>query len=213
MAAYDLIRNRLHMAAPQKKKSGPEWLQRLKLATVVTLASAYIWLLRLTCRIDTVSGSEQVDAALARGVVIPCSWHQHIMPSALFLRDLVPRGLKTGFLTSPSRDGEFTAGVARRHGTWVMRGSSSRTGRQALKALIRGVEQGISPTIYPDGTWPGTCIQTRRHHAGTLHRCTHHAGRLRCTPLLASQILGQQPHPQAIHAPDHRSRRTTPRGT
>lgn len=139
------------MSQKKKRKRGPKWLQRLQLNATVFSASALVWLLRLTCRIEVVSGNAHVDEALARGVVAPCSWHQQIVGSGLFLRSLIPRGLKTGFLISPSREGEFMARVATHHKTQVMRGSSSRTGREAIEAIIKGTEQGISPMIYADG--------------------------------------------------------------
>lgn len=157
------------MPKKRKHKHDPEWLKKLKLNAMVLTASAYIWVLRLTCRIDIVAGSEHVEAALARGVVVPCSWHQQIMASGLFLRSLIPRGLKTGFLISPSREGEFISRVANHHNAYVMRGSSSRTGSAAVKAIIRGTKQGISPTMYADGPRgpaqvmkPGTVILAQR---------------------------------------------------
>lgn len=139
------------MAGKRKKRRGPKWLQRLQRSAIVFAVSTYIWILRLTCRIEVVEGRTNLDAALARGVVIPCIWHQQIMVSSLFVRSLIPLGLKTGFLTSPSRDGEVTTRAAKHHGTYTIRGSSTRTGREALKALVKGVRDGISPTIYPDG--------------------------------------------------------------
>lgn len=153
----------------KKRKSSPEWLRQLKFNAAILAASAFVWLLRMTCRIEIVAGKENVDAALARGVVISCTWHQQITSSGLFVRSLVPRGIKAGFLTSPSRDGEFTTRIARQHGAHVMRGSSSRTGGEALKAMIEGTRQGISPMIYPDGPrgpagvfQPGVAILSQR---------------------------------------------------
>lgn len=135
----------------RKKKRGPMWYQKLKLSAMVWTASAFIWALRLTCRTEVVAGAANVEAALARGVVVPCGWHQQILISGLFLRGLVPRGLKAGFLASPSREGEFISRVAIHHRGKIMRGSSSRTGSEALKAIIKGTQEGISPMMYADG--------------------------------------------------------------
>ncbi len=135
----------------QKKKRGPEWYVRLKLNVMVLLASGFIWVLRLTCKTEVVQGEKHLDAALARGVVVPCGWHQQIVMSGLFLRDLIPRGLRTGFLASPSREGEFISRVATHHRAEIMRGSSSRTGSEAIKAIVEATRQGISPTMYADG--------------------------------------------------------------
>lgn len=157
------------MTKRDKKKHGPEWLQRLRLSAIVMAASTYIWILRLTCRFEVVSGAANVDAALKRGVVVPCSWHQQLVASGLFLRGLIPRGLKTGFLISPSREGELMSRLARQHSVHTVRGSASRTGSEALKALIRGTKQGISPTMFADGPRgpayvmkPGTVILAQR---------------------------------------------------
>lgn len=153
----------------KKTKRGPQWLQAVKLNAMVAAASAYIWVLRLTCRIEVVAGSSHADAALAYGVIIPCGWHQQIVASGLFLHSLTPRGLVLGFLISPSREGEFVSRVATHHGTYTMRGSSSRTGSEALAALEEGTDQGISPMMYADGPRgparvfkPGSVILSQR---------------------------------------------------
>lgn len=114
--------------------------------------SRFIWLLRLTCRVRIVHGAEHLDAALARGVpVVPCAWHQRLVPSGLFLRSLVPRGMRVGFLISPSREGQFLCRVARVHKVEAIRGSSSRTGKEAMQALTQAVADGFSPMMYGDG--------------------------------------------------------------
>lgn len=150
-----------------KHKSG--WRRRLLMALLVGVGTAYVWLLRLTCRIRVVEGQQHLDSALAAGVVIPCSWHQQLLTGGLFLRDLIPRGLKTGFLISPSREGEFITRVVENHGPQVMRGSSSRTGSQAVRATLKAIRAGISPTFLGDGPRgpvgvfkPGALIIARR---------------------------------------------------
>lgn len=121
------------------------------MALTVWFGTAYVWLLRLTCRIRVVAGQPHLDAALAAGVVVPCSWHQQLLTSGLFLRDLIPQGLQTGFLISPSREGEFISRVVENHGPQVMRGSSSRTGSQAVRVTLKAIRAGISPTFLGDG--------------------------------------------------------------
>lgn len=112
-----------------------------------------VWIFRLTCRIRVVHGREHVETMLARGTpVVPCGWHQRIIISGLFLRSLIRRGLRLGFLISPSREGEFISRVANAHSALTIRGSSSRTGREAMRALVDAVRtRGISPTMYGDG--------------------------------------------------------------
>ncbi len=136
----------------RRKRDRPLWRQKLEHYAVAFAATLFIWLLRLTCRIRVVKGQEHLDAALAAGAaVIPCAWHQRLVPSGLFLRSLVRRKMIIGFLISPSREGEIMSRVARAHGVTPIRGSSSRTGSQALDALADAVKQGISPMMYGDG--------------------------------------------------------------
>ncbi|MES1946858.1 hypothetical protein C84B14_05901 [Salinisphaera sp. C84B14] len=114
--------------------------------------AGYIWLLRLSCRIEIVAGGEYLEKVLADGrPVVPCAWHQRLVPSGLFLRSLVDRGMNIGFLISPSREGEFMSRVAHNHRVTPIRGSSSRSGREAMQALTAAVAEGISPMMYGDG--------------------------------------------------------------
>lgn len=135
----------------RKKSRRPDWLQRSLQVAMIVVFSLFIWVLRLTCRVRIVSGKEHADAAVARGAVVPCGWHAQLLPIGLGLLTLRSRGLRIGFLISPSREGEFIARVATHHGTHALRGSSSRTGREALTAMSEGLKAGISPTIFADG--------------------------------------------------------------
>lgn len=136
----------------QRKRQPPGWRKRVLITLSQWGMAGYIWLLRLTCRIRVVQGEQHLEDALARGTpVVPCAWHQRLVPSGLFLRSLVPRGMNVGFLISPSREGEFMSRVAHNHRVKPIRGSSSRTGREAMQALIEAVRAGISPMMYGDG--------------------------------------------------------------
>ncbi|MGD8576942.1 MAG: DUF374 domain-containing protein, partial [Thiohalophilus sp.] len=90
----------------------------------------------LTCRVKTVIGTEYADQILAASnPVIPCYWHQHHIFGIWYMLQLRKRGLKVGFLISPSRDGEVPAKIAESWGLRAIRGSSNRTGARALKEL------------------------------------------------------------------------------
>lgn len=127
------------------------WRQRLPIMLLAALVSTYIRLVIWTCRIKVVHGQQHREDAIARGVFIPCGWHQRLFISGIFLLTLKRHGVQPGFLISPSREGEFIARVARAHNTAVMRGSSTRTGREAMAAMRRGIADGISPMIFGDG--------------------------------------------------------------
>ncbi len=46
--------------------------------------------------------------------MLPCYWHQHELFCARYLLLQMPRGLKLGFLVSPSVDGEIPSMIATR---------------------------------------------------------------------------------------------------
>ncbi|MFO7275956.1 MAG: lysophospholipid acyltransferase family protein [Pseudomonadota bacterium] len=107
----------------------------------------------LTCRVVRVEGSEHIDAALAKAPsLIPCYWHQHQLFCGRYLLDQRARGLKVGWLISPSVDGELGAMMVQRLGGYVIRGSSTYTGARALRDYYQAlVREDVSPAITPDG--------------------------------------------------------------
>ncbi len=107
----------------------------------------------LTCRVVRVVGEEPALAAIASGPVLPVYWHQHQLFCTRYLLGLRRRGLKPGFLISPSVDGEIPAMIARAERTYVIRGSSSHTGGRALQDYYRALQQGVSPAITVDGPY------------------------------------------------------------
>jgi lysophospholipid acyltransferase (LPLAT)-like uncharacterized protein len=106
-----------------------------------------------TCRVVRVVGDEHMAKALAHAPsVIPVYWHQHQLFCAKYLLEQAARGLKLGFLISPSVDGEIGVMIVSRFGGHVIRGSASHTGARALRDYYDAlVKQGISPSITPDG--------------------------------------------------------------
>ena len=61
--------------------------------------------------------------------VIPVYWHQHQLFCGKYLLEQSARGLKLGFLISPSVDGEIGVMIVSQFGGHVIRGSASHTGR------------------------------------------------------------------------------------
>jgi lysophospholipid acyltransferase (LPLAT)-like uncharacterized protein len=114
------------------------------------LTARFIW---LTCRVDKVIGQEHLDRLVAEGrPVIACYWHQMHLYCAKLMLDQIPRGLKVGFLISPSVSGEVPTAIATSWGANVLRGSPTRTGGQALRDMYQAVrKEGISPVITVDG--------------------------------------------------------------
>ena len=132
--------------------------RRLLYAFVVPLGLGLIRFWWMTCRVVRVEGQEHLDAALAKAPsLVPCYWHQHQLFCAKYLVDQSAgsagsRGLKAGWLISPSVDGEIGAMMVQRMGGHVIRGSSTSTGARALRDYYEAlVKEGVSPAITPDG--------------------------------------------------------------
>lgn len=119
-------------------------------APVVSALTRLFW---RTCRVQQVLGEEHASALLAAGKpFIPCYWHQRQLFCVQYVIGLRARGAKIGFLVSPSKDGELAARVIDRLGAHSIRGSSTRTGAQALRDLYQAIKRdGISPVTTPDG--------------------------------------------------------------
>ena len=119
---------------------------------LATLAVFIIRAIFLTVRLkvdDRIGFGENAP----KGPLILCFWHNRILAITLaFLRRYPHRERKgVTVLTSPSRDGEVLAQVMDKLGMGSVRGSSSRRGSQAMRELIRLVENQRDIAITPDG--------------------------------------------------------------
>ncbi len=119
----------------------PLW--RLLAATV---AGPALRLLARTWRVEVV-GDGAGHAAMAAGkpFVLIC-WHEALLPVLWHHRH---RGIAA--VVSEARDGEYLAGLARRLGYRLIRGSSSRGRTRALRSAIRALRAGIPVGVTPDG--------------------------------------------------------------
>jgi lysophospholipid acyltransferase (LPLAT)-like uncharacterized protein len=120
------------------------------------IAAVGVFLIKLfwrSCRVVRVIGDEHTAGALAASAsVIPVYWHQHQLFCAKYLLDQSARGLKLGFLISPSVDGDIAAMIVSRFGGHVIRGSTTHTGARALRDYYDALtKQNVSPSITPDG--------------------------------------------------------------
>lgn len=117
----------------------------------VPLAVGLVRLWWRLCPTVRVLGDEHAARAIADGAVIPVYWHEHQLHCIRYLLEQRARGLKLGFLISPSLDGEIAAKMAERAGAYVIRGSSNNTGARAMRDYYVALQQGLSPGITPDG--------------------------------------------------------------
>lgn len=128
-------------------------LRRFAWRVVASLGVGLIRMFWATCRVVRVVGDENMAKALAGAPsVIPVYWHQHQLFCAKYLLEQSSRGLKLGFLISPSVDGEIGVMIVSRFGGHVIRGSASHTGARAVRDYYDAlVKQGVSPSMTPDG--------------------------------------------------------------
>lgn len=141
-----LDRLNIHMRTLTRKR-------QITYALAMPLVRLILRSLWATYRIEYIRGEEPLQqiAATAKPV-IPCYWHQHHFICAQYLRRFIPRGIKLGFLISPSVDGEVPARIAQRWGAQVIRGSTTRTGAQAMRDMYNLiVKQKVSPVTTSDG--------------------------------------------------------------
>lgn len=73
-------------------------------------------------------------------------WHDALLPVMWHHRN---RGIAA--VVSEARDGQYLAAFAASLGYGLIRGSSTRGGRRALRAAIRALQQGTPVGITPDG--------------------------------------------------------------
>src|SRR5262245_43164767 len=146
------LRNTLYKKETRSKRRMTP-MRRLAWRIVASVGVGLIHFFWKTCRVVRVIGDEHTAAALAKAPsLIPVYWHQHQLFCAKYLLDQSARGLKLGFLISPSVDGEIGVMVVSRFGGHVIRGSTTHTGARALRDYYDALtKQGVSPSITPDG--------------------------------------------------------------
>lgn len=127
--------------------------QRFTYSLLSSLLKLIIRIIWSTCRVERIVGEEYVEQVTKEDkAFIPCYWHQQIIFGAWYMRKLLKRGIKVGFLVSPSKDGEIAANVISSWGGTVIRGSETRTGAQAMRDMYMLIAKDkVSPAINSDG--------------------------------------------------------------
>ena len=118
----------------------------LKLSVLPPVGAALIRGIARTMRHET-RGQEAVDALYREGGhVIIAFWHaQQLMIPIGY------RGTRAHVLISQHGDGEIIARIIARFGHGAVRGSSTRGGAKALRALIKLARSGQDVAVTPDG--------------------------------------------------------------
>lgn len=127
--------------------------RRLSYAIIQPLIKTLLYIFWWSCRVKVIIGDEYVKLLIDKGEpIIPCYWHQMHIFGTWYMRKLQKRGLKIGFLISPSVDGQIAANIVESWGAVAIRGSSTRTGAKALRDMYNTiVNDKISPLTTSDG--------------------------------------------------------------
>jgi hypothetical protein len=112
---------------------------------LMPLAAQATRLLGRTLRVEFINKAVEEELS-RRGSTILAFWHGQLFFFAYYYRD---RAIPV--MMSRSRDGEAVARVTRSLGFLPVRGSSSRGGSEAFRALVRYLRQGRPTGITPDG--------------------------------------------------------------
>lgn len=129
------------------------WKRKLGYSILRPIVKLFITSFWWTCRVEKIIGDEHTQKLLEKGEpIIPCYWHQMLIFGSWYMRKLQKRGLKIGFLISPSVDGEVPARIVQSWGAVAIRGSSNRTGARALKDMYNTImKDKVSPVTTSDG--------------------------------------------------------------
>ena len=116
-------------------------------ACLTALVAGYIRFIRLTTPWEVVRHEVVGDMRAAGQPFIVAFWHGRM----LMMAPMWPRGMAFHMLISQHRDGELIAEVMHRLGIGTVRGSTSRGGTGALRAMLRALSAGECVGITPDG--------------------------------------------------------------
>jgi len=119
-------------------------MKKLKFLLVGILGAWLIKLLAITIRID--DNPKEFNEKTKSLHVIYAFWHCMMLIPAY-----VGRKRKIQVLISQHSDGEYIAQVIKRLGFGVIRGSTTRGGIRAVKALVDKAREGYPLAITPDG--------------------------------------------------------------
>ena len=110
------------------------------------IAALYIRFVRATSRWERI-GHEHLDSTFEKGPAILCFWHGRLLMAPYTWQK--PHPFK--MLISAHRDGELIANTVAHFDIGWVKGSSSKGGAGALRAMVKALRAGEWVGITPDG--------------------------------------------------------------
>jgi lysophospholipid acyltransferase (LPLAT)-like uncharacterized protein len=135
------------MNSPSTQIPSLYWYDSILLRVIPPIVALICKTLMLSCRVVRVEGQQRELDALSRwgGAIYP-TWHQRM----LYLSHYLGSRNVTAMI-SHSRDGEYAARTARLLGFESVRGSTTRGGTEALRAIISRIKRGENGGMLADG--------------------------------------------------------------
>lgn len=130
------------------------WTRRLTYRLALPVGIGIIRFFWWTCRIVRVEGAAHLEDRLFTGQpAIIAYWHRHQLFCWRYLRLLIGRGARIGWLISASVDGEVPTQIANSIGGGIVfRGSTTAGGSEALRGMCKAVmRENTSIATTPDG--------------------------------------------------------------
>lgn len=103
-------------------------------------------LIGLTSRFRFLTNEQYEELFKNKKPFIYSIWHTNVLYSPY-----LHRGKNVAVLISESKDGDYINQVVHRFGNTSVRGSSSKGGSKALKAVIQHLKKGLPAAFTPDG--------------------------------------------------------------
>lgn len=151
LRAEERLREREARRAAGRDQGGARrwrrWRRRIGDAALRSIGPLLVRLLAWTWRIERRGEAGQALIA-GDGTWISVLWHGRLL-IPLPLRGHARRGF--GILVSPSDDGRLATIALGKFGYRVIRGSASRGGARAMRAMGEAIEAGVPVVITPDG--------------------------------------------------------------
>ncbi|MBP8304586.1 MAG: lysophospholipid acyltransferase family protein [Phycisphaerae bacterium] len=114
--------------------------------------------MRLICRSSrlTLTGAEILEQPARQGRCVFAFWHSRIFFLAYYYARFI-RSPRIATLISLSRDGDYASALVEQLGQDAVRGSSSRGGMKAMRALSARLAEGYNVALTPDGPRGPAC--------------------------------------------------------
>ena len=153
-------------------------MKHLKLFLLSRLYKIVVSMIMLSCRVKYI-GREIEEQLKKQGKTwIYTAWHENTAMTAWFIRNQ-----QVAMMASDSKDGEIIARGISLFGNIPVRGSASKGGAKAVKAMVKLLKQGHSAAITPDGP---------RGPARQLQRGVLYISLISGSPIVAAHIVASR---------------------